>query len=88
MAFKTKQAKKAAVLPKSPVSKPELAEEPKKAAKPRKKRAPFDPKAKIAGRATAAQLRARIKFLEDQVGWHETRARGDHGGPKHARSKV
>lgn len=88
MAFGTKKTKKAAERAAQPPWPEDAAKKAKKAAKPRKKRVPFDPKAKIAGRATAAQLRARIKFLEDQVGWHETRARGDHGGPKHARSKV
>lgn len=84
MAFGTKKTKKAAV-PAVPGPKP--AEKPKKAAKPRKKRVPFDPRDKIAGRATAAQLKARIVFLEDQVIWHQARARGDHGGGKAARSK-
>jgi hypothetical protein len=84
MPFGTKKAKKAAV---PAVSAPEPAKTAKKAAKPRKKRVPFDPKAKIAGKATAAQLKARIKFLEDQVRWHQAGARGDHGGGKAARSK-
>jgi hypothetical protein len=58
---------------KKAVPTPEPAKKAKKAAKPAKKRVPFDPGLKIAGKASAAQLRARIAFLEDQVKFHEGR---------------